>query len=374
MLSTVHRCTRRTAMRTLLGGTVALASGSLLSACTIPGPANPSKPIATTPPTTGPIATAPPTPVRAASLRTFAEAGQYIAADRGYFVEQGLDVTISEMSARELLTALTAGQVHVGGSSIGAAIFNAVAKDVPVRIVAPEARMDPGSSSLYTLVRNDLIDSGSFRDYADLVGKRVVATSGSTSHYYFGRALQRAGLAPNAVETSNLGQDFQSVTVALSTHAVDVATVPEPTATLAAERGLATKWREVSDLLPGLQVTVVLFGPELMSQRQEVGRRWMSAYLKGVRDYNEAMFKNGPHRQEVIATLGKWTDVTDPDLFKRMGFPAIDPNGHVNLDSVSDQLSFHRGQGAVTAAVEVQQIVDTRFAEAAVQELGVYHV
>jgi NitT/TauT family transport system substrate-binding protein len=118
----------------------------------------------------------------------------------------------------------------------------------------------------------------------------------------------------------------------------------------------------------------VLFGPELVTQHPEVGRRWMTAYLKGVRDYNEAMFKNGPRRQEVIATLAKWTGVTDTDLFKRMGLPAIDPNGHVNLDSVSDQLSFHRGQGTVTSAVDLQQIVDTRFADAAVQELGAYQV
>jgi hypothetical protein len=39
MLLTLHRCTRRAAMRAVFGATVALAGGSLLSACTATGPA-----------------------------------------------------------------------------------------------------------------------------------------------------------------------------------------------------------------------------------------------------------------------------------------------------------------------------------------------
>jgi NitT/TauT family transport system substrate-binding protein len=362
MLSNLDGFTRRAAIRALLGGAVAAAAGGLVAACTKPASSG----------QVGPIATAPPAPVRAASLRTFAEAGQYIAADRGYFAEQGLDVTFSEMNARDLLTAMSTGQVHVGGSSIGASIFNAVAKDVPVRIVAPEARMDKGSSSLYTLVRNDLIDGGQFRDYSDLPGKRLVATPGSTSEYFFGRALQQTGVQWDTVETTDLGQDFQNVTVALGNRVVDIATVPEPTATVAAQRGLATKWREVSDLIPGLQVTVVLFGPELLTQHLDIGRRWMSAYLRGVREYNAAISRNGTRRDELIATLSKWTGVTDADLYARMGFPAIDPDGRVNVDSITDQLSFHRTRGSVTLALESEQVVDTRFADAALQDLGAY--
>ncbi len=364
MLTKSPRISRRATMRVLLGGTVAALCVGLSTACRTAGPSTP----------TAPAATAAPIPVRAASLRTFAEAGQYIAADRGYFAEEGLDVTLSEMSARTVLTALIDRELDVGGSSIGAAIFSTVAQGVQVRIVAPEARMEPGSSSLFTLVNNDLIDAGQFRDYADLAGKRIVGSAGSTSQYFFWRALQRVGLSPDSVNMLDLGQDFQTVVAALGNHAVDVATVPEPIATMAAERGLATKWREVSDLLPGLQVTVVVFGPDLVTSRPEVGRRWMTAYLRGVRDYTDAIFKRGPHRDDVVAILAKWTGITDPSLYGKMGFPNLDPNGHINLDSVADQLSFHREQGNVPAAVELAQVVDTRIAEAAVQELGLYRL
>ena len=115
--------------------------------------------------------------------------------------------------------------------------------------------------------------------------------------------------------------------------------------------------------------------PQTSSERLSwVGQRWMTAYLKGVRDYHEAIFKAGQLRHEVISTLSKWTGVTDPDLYQKMGFPAIDPNGHVNQESVADQLNFHREQGSVTAPLELQQLMDTRFAEAAVQQLGVYQL
>lgn len=79
------------------------------------------------------------------------------------------------------------------------------------------------------------------------------------------------------------------MTAALTTGAIDAADQPEPTATLTTEAGGAAKWREVSDVAPGLQLTVVLFGPSLTAQRADIAERWMAAYLKGVRDYHAAI-------------------------------------------------------------------------------------
>jgi NitT/TauT family transport system substrate-binding protein len=170
----------------------------------------------------------------------------------------------------------------------------------------------------------------------------------------------------------DLGQDFQAMTAALTTGAIDAASQPEPTATLATETGVGVKWREVSDVLPGLQLTVVLFGPRLTTQRSDIAERWMAAYLKGVRDYHAAMIKNGPGRDDIISILSRSTPVTDPLLYPKMGFPYIDPNGEPNQQSLADQLRYAQEQGLVTSALDIQQVVDTHFAEAAVSRIGRY--
>jgi NitT/TauT family transport system substrate-binding protein len=244
-----------------------------------------------------------------------------------------------------------------------------MASGIDVRIVAPMARQDPGASSTYLMVRKDLIDSGRFASYGDLRGKRIGVAG--TPNYILARTLQHAGLEPESVEPVDLGTDFQAMTAALTTGAIDAASQPEPTATLTTHAGAGVKWREVSDVAPGLQLTVVLFGPGLRT-RPDIAQRWMAAYLRGVRDYHDAFIKNGPGRDDIIDILARSTPVTDPLLYRDMGFPYIDPNGQPNQDSLSDQLQFAQTQGLLTGALDIQDVVDTQYAEAAVEHLGRY--
>jgi NitT/TauT family transport system substrate-binding protein len=180
-------------------------------------------------------------------------------------------------------------------------------------------------------------------------------------------ALHKAGVQAG-VETVFL--DFPEITAAFANNAIDVAIQPEPTATASVGRGVAVRWREVADVVPGVQNTVVVFGPRLVNDQQEVGVRWVTAYLKGVRDYYAGMLKHGSGRPDVVSILTRWTPVADPTLYDSMGLPFIDSNGEVSLESLADELRFFREQGQVTGPVEVEQVVDNGFVASAVQKLG----
>ena len=354
---------RRAVLRAALGA----AGASLLAACQSASP-QPTTTTSAAPALASPSSSS---GVRVASLRTLGEVGQYLAAERGYFAEQGLEVAFDEIGAGELLAALASGQVEVGSGAVAAALFNAIAREVDLRIVGPQARQDPGASSQYLMVRKDLADGGQFGDYRDLAGKKVaIAESGSSGEHVLGVALQRGGLQAGDAEVVHMG--FPELTVALGSGAIDLALQVEPTATTSVERGVAVKWREVSDVAPGLQNTVVLFGPRLVSQRTDLGRRWMTAYLKGVRDYHAAVLKRGAERPSVVAVLTRWTSVKDAALYDKMGFPYIDPNGGINTASLAELLDDFRGRGLVASVPDLRQVVDPRFAEAAVQQLGPY--
>jgi NitT/TauT family transport system substrate-binding protein len=166
--------------------------------------------------------------------------------------------------------------------------------------------------------------------------------------------------------------DFASMTTALASRAIDIAVQTEPTATESVAAGVATKWREVSDVASGMQNSVILFSADFIARQPELASRWMTAYLQGVRDFHIAFHAGGVGREDVVSILAKWTPVRDAALFDQMGFPYIDPNGRVNVDSLRDLLTWFRGQGLVNAAINVEQVVDARFAETAVQKLGVF--
>src|SRR5215208_2462795 len=141
---------------------------------------------AATPPAAVPAAPAapltPPVTVRFGDLPATSNAAFYVAVDRGYFREEGLDVVFETFDSFERsIPALATNQLDAAGGGINAGVFSAIGRGLPLKIVAGISRNIPGYSSSALVVRKDLIDSGRVRDWADLRGMRislVSATSG----------------------------------------------------------------------------------------------------------------------------------------------------------------------------------------------------
>jgi hypothetical protein len=55
----------------------------------------------------------------------------------------------------------------------------------------------------------------------------------------------------------------------------------------------------------------------MINERQEVGRRFLVAYLRGVRDYDDA-FNHGKDQDAIVAILTKHTNIKDPAVFQKM--------------------------------------------------------
>src|SRR5262249_43509705 len=143
----------------------------------------------------------------------------------------------------------------------------------------------PGASTLFLMVSNDLLERGDIRDYGDLAVHRVAVTvRGAFTHYLLALALRHAGLDVDAVEVVEM--PFPELNGALASGAISAAIQTEPLATLAADQGIAARWRSAGDIRPGLVGAGFFYSPDLLGRRRDVGERWMVAYLKGVRDYN----------------------------------------------------------------------------------------
>ena len=95
----------------------------------------------------------PPVTVRSGIVGSLAEAGQLIALERGYFQEQGLNVEFTQFDSTARMTpSLASGQLDVGAGGVGAALFNAIGRGVPIKIVGPQAQHDPGARDRKSVV------------------------------------------------------------------------------------------------------------------------------------------------------------------------------------------------------------------------------
>jgi NitT/TauT family transport system substrate-binding protein len=120
---------------------------------------------------------------------------------------------------------------------------------------------------------------------------------------------------------------------------------------------------------PNQQIAVVGYGPSITVDNQALGRAFMVAYLKGVRDYHRA-FTTGAGRADVVAAIAKHSTVKNPATVDAMAPVGLDPEGRVNVDSLIEDQQFYVEKGTVPTPIDMRQIVDHSYVEHALRVLG----
>lgn len=300
------------------------------------------------------------------------DAAFYIANDKGYFKEQGIELEISRFdSAARMVAPLGTGQLDVGGGAPSAGLLNAIARDVPLKIVADKGNMVPGHGYEALVVRKALWDKGGMRSASDLRGKTVALSARDISpEVTLSAFLKTGGLTVKDVNLVTMAH--ADMVTALANGSIDAGLPIEPFVTKAVANGVATIWKRDDEIAPRQQVAVVLYGPKFAENR-DLGRRFMLAYLKGARYYNIAFDKSdAAKRNDVVQILVRNTAVKEADLYAKMVMPGIDPNGRVNVDSLADQQDYFLSKGSQKTRIELKQVVDMQYADWAVQKLGQY--
>ncbi|HYH22903.1 MAG TPA: ABC transporter substrate-binding protein [Azospirillum sp.] len=296
-----------------------------------------------------------------------------IADEKGFFKEQGLKVEFVNFdSGPKMVAPLASGQIDVGAGASSVGLFNAAARDLGIKIVADKGSSMPGYSYMPLLVRKDLVDSGRVKSIKDLKDLSVAeAGRGGSPAPALDEVLRREGLSYDSVRhVYNMGYPQQ--VSALANKAIDAAFTTEPSATQAVEKGYAVRF---ANGYPHQQIAVLLFSGDFIKNSPEVARKFMVAYIKGARFFNDAVTDGrlaGPAADEVIAILGTTTGIKDEALFRKMLMPGIDPNGRVNVKSLQDDMAFYQRHGFLENPVDLDKLVDTSFVEAAVKQLGEY--
>ena len=309
--------------------------------------------------------------VKVSVYQSVSDAGIYIANDRGYFKNENIEVELLQLDAvSSVVTALASGQVDVAGGAPSAAIYNASRQGIGIKIVADKGSMQQGSGYLGVVVRKSLADT--IKSFGDLKGRTVAWTghgAGTTNEVALDHILRKTGFKEDDLTLQNLS--FGDSLAALVSGSVDAAYLIEPLMQSAEARNIGTILLTGDQIYPNQQVAVLLYGSDFVQHRPEVAQRFMTAYLQGVRDYNNAFRKN-IDRVKIVDILSKNTNVKKPELYEKMVMPGLDPNGAVNIAGMTNDMNWFLSEGFLKQSVEVSGVVDTSFAEKAVKQLGEY--
>ena len=314
--------------------------------------------------------------VRVGVMNSSGDIGVLIAMDKGYFAAEGIELeTTPFVSAAQMVAPLGTGELDVGGGVVSAGLYNAAARQIAIRVVADRGSTAPGYRYQSLMIRKDLVESGRYKGFADLKGLKLsVPAPGITRQAVIAEAARRGNIDYNDIEQVYMGMSQQ--VVAFQSKAIDGAIMIEPYATQLEKAGSAVHVALTEDIYPGAEISLAFFGEKFARERADVARRYMKAFLRGVRDFKDVIvngrWKTDVGADDVIRIFAKGVNMPEATI-RAMTPQFADPDGAVNMASLATDLAYFKEAGNVTSqTITADMIVDPSFAKQAAAELGPY--
>ena len=241
------------------------------------------------------------------------------------------------------------------------------------RIVADRGHTEKGYLYQTVFMRKDLIDSGKVKTLKDLKGLRMgFAAQGVTSLSLMNEMAKFAGIAFEDMIPVYLS--FPQQFAALQNKALDGSFLIEPQATAAVNAGIGARFVDTNEFYPNQQISVIFFSDKFTAERKDVADKFMRAWLRGVRAYNDTI-KGGkiaaPGSDDVVQIMAKSFNMK-PELIREMYSTAQHVDGMVNTAGIQKDLDFFMKQGWVKGKISAKDVVDMSFAQKASAALGPY--
>ncbi|WP_024357117.1 ABC transporter substrate-binding protein [Leucobacter chironomi] len=314
--------------RRLSGGIALLASAALLAGCASGGTAEAG---------TGDPADAPKITFLYSPYADYAPF--FIAEEKGYFEEAGLDVELISKSGSsgETYQQVSTGSITAGGATWGAGLFNATKAGASLSVIASVSKVPDEGKNPAPLMASE--QSG-VTDAKQLKGKKIgIPGDGGFGIYSVHLALDSVGLSLDDVELVNLSPG--DIPPAMANGSVDASWTIEPISSAIAGKDIG------HDLLPvdyqaGVELGALVFNSEYVDKYPEAVTAFTAAYLRAVQEL-EAGGWNDPADQEIIA---EYTDLPVETL-TAIGLTRQDPEGAIDWEDVARQEAFFRERGAL---------------------------
>jgi NitT/TauT family transport system substrate-binding protein len=308
-------------------------------------------------------------PLRLGLLHTLSPAPFYIAQQRGYFRDQGIDLTFRFFEAAQpIAAAAVAGDIDLGVTALTGGFFNLAEKDT-LKVIGGGMHEQPGFPGSAIIVSDKAYAAG-LTAPDKLPGHSFAITQyGSSFHYMLGRIAEADHFDIGSVQLRPV-QQVPNMLAAVESGQVDATIGIASQVKPLAESGKVHIIGWVGDIVP-YQITAVFTTGEMIKQHADLLHRFATAYQKGVADYREAFLRKDAKGDLIvdaktdaaIADIEKYVFTGDPHAREKIlaGVGYYAPNAALDVADVGRQLAWFKAQGLVKGDAGVSDIVDTQF-------------
>ncbi len=303
-------------------------------------------------------------------LKATGGAPLFIASEKGYFKEEGINVDFKWFDASNPINvAVASNNVDIGSPGLSADLYNMVASGQKVSIVSDRGKEKQGYNSITSVVVHK--DSG-IASVEDLKGKKVGVTAiGSAAHYAMGRILEKHGLTLEDIQLVPMNT-MQGLSEALKGEQLDAVVLVTTHVKDAVDSGFGKVLVDTANEID-YQTNGLIVSPKFGENREAVVR-FLRAYLKGARYYDEAVFTKengelvpGENFEEVVSLTSKTIEA--PEEIVKNTFFYIDPNGELDVEDIKRQINWYYKEDLLGKALDVEEIVNTEYLDEALKTI-----
>lgn len=287
--------------------------------------------------------------------RSIASIDLYIAQERGFFRQEGLQADLVQVRGNIAVTAILSGDAHAI-NNVGTIMRAMERSDIPAKVVSQSLK-----KNLFWLVVKPEVKS-----IAELKGKTFGTTTfGGAQHLAAARLFQKAGLDPDKDITVVIGGDVPAQLQSLISGIIQVAALSPPTVIVARDKFRLKLLGSTVDDLTNLQNGLAV--PEkLLREKRDLVKRILRARSKA----NSYFFENERGASEVLA---KYLRVDLPVALEsyRLARPAFTTNGIPTDKEVEEFLKADAELLKLREPVPAAKLFDFNLQREVNQELGI---
>jgi NitT/TauT family transport system substrate-binding protein len=288
----------------------------------------------------------------------------YIAIEKGYFAEEGLDpeIVFFEGGGVPIAVAAVSGDVDFGETATSGSLFS-LAGQGAIKIIGGETREAKGFHNFALAASNRGWDAG-LRSYQDLPGHSLaIPQIGSSAHYRLSLLAQKFGFDINTVQLKAV----QSIPNVISTikggqadGTINAATQLVPMIDAGEVHLIGWLSDEVR-----YQSAITFVSTKTADERGDMVRRFQRAFRKGLAFYHDAFTgpgqtrADGPTAAEALAIISKYTGETVEKT--RLAIAFAPANGGLDTKDIARQIAWYTSAGLLKGPIDPETVMDRRY-------------
>lgn len=299
------------------------------------------------------------------ALRFTSHAASFVAFERGYFADEGLDVEFKFFQAAQpMAVAIASGDADYAVTAISGGLVSLAEKGA-AKVIGGALSEEKGIDGQKILASNAAYEAG-LTSPAALAGKNYAVTQAGSSFHYMGSKISAAeGVSVKFKPLQKVG----AIIGAMKSGQVDAWSIVPHIAKGLAGAGAVKIIGDVAEYIPNYQVTTVFTSAQNAANERSQTEAFLRAFSRGADDFNAALVDKTAGDDagtDMVKLIHKYVYADRPfekaEKSIRNGAMRINQNAGLNMASVQDQLDWFKSEGLIKEGITSETLVDSSYA------------